>query len=298
MTETHSQGTTRSIQSASPLVDFLVVTLFAILGGIVFGVITRYISNYFWLLILFPIIVGFIAGFFYALGIEVFRVRSAGAVVVAGLLMGLFIYLTSFYLQYLEFMESLREFMAGYDDPILLDHDLFHMNAQKGEELGFWDYLRLRADEGFSIGKIGRRGIPVSGVFAWLYWLIEAGLSGFVIAGAGLGVRNRPFCEKCQDWYQSGTLLGSVAPEQMPAFGQAIEQGNYEQAGALIQPDYSGPLRLDVYLARCKNSAQELVLRVDQIETTRDKANKEKTAKKELWRREIAPGYAQFFSLS
>jgi hypothetical protein len=298
MTETHSQGTTRSIQSASPLVDFLVVMLFAILGGILFGILVRFISNYFWLIVLFPIIVGFVAGIIYAQGIRIFRVRSAIAAALAGMLMGLLIYLTSYYLQYREFMELLREFIASYDDPLLLEHDLFHLGAPEGEELTFWHYMNLEAAEGFSIGRGGRRGIQVSGIFVWLYWIFEVGLTGLIIGGSGVEMCKRPFCEKCQDWYQSAKLLGSVAPEQMPAFGQAIEQGNYEQAGALIQPDYKGPLRLDVYMARCKNSAHDLVLRVDQVETTRDKANKEKTEKKEVWRRDIAPGYAQFFSMS
>lgn len=298
MSETQLQRTSRSVQSASPSVDFLIVTLFAILGGVIFGIVVRYISNYFWLIVLFPIILGMLAGFIYAQGIRAFRVRSGTAVALGGMLMGLLIYITSYYLQYCEFMELLREFIASYDDPLLLDHDLFHLGAQEGEALSFWGYMQIEAAEGFSIGRGGRRGIHVSGLCVWIYWIFEIGLTGMIIAGSGVEMCKRPFCEKCQDWYQSGKLLGSVAPEQMPAFGAAIEQGNYEQVGALIQPGYKGPLRLDVYLARCKNSAHDLVLRVDQVETVKDKANKEKTEKKEIWQRQIASSYAQFFSLS
>lgn len=270
MADPNLSSTARPAQSDLPLADIYVVGLFALVGGLLFGALTYLVFSYLWLIVLFPIIIGFLVGFVYAWIIRVFRVRSIIAVVLAGVATSVLIYLTSFYLQYRDFQT-----LPG------------------AEDVSFWSFMQLNASSGFTIGKFGGDGIPVNGIFFWLYTLAEIGVTGFIIVTAGAEMSEQPFCEQCKNWYQSGQLIGSVALEQIPEFDRAIQKADYQQASALIQAEYSGPERLDVYLARCKNSAHDLILRVDQVETEKDKAKK-----KELWRRAIGPDYAQFFQPS
>ncbi len=65
--------------------------------------------------------------------------------------------------------------------------------------VSFFEYLPIRADYGFTIGKSGG-GIPVKGIFAWALWVVEGGI--FVLGTMLPTYRSafRPFCEGCQKW--------------------------------------------------------------------------------------------------
>lgn len=267
MTEPDLPSSAYSDQSDLSLFEVLVLALFIVGGGLLFGALAYWLFSDMWMIVLCPLIVGCLAGYPYAWTIRLFRIRSTIHVVLAALLTAVMIYFTNFYLQYLEISKLLVI-----------------------EELSFWRFMSLIASEGLAIGEYGGTGIPVSGLFVWLLWLVEIGITGAVIAVLGREAATKPFCEACQDWYNKEVLLGGVAPEQIADFDQAIEQTDYQQANSLIQPEYSEPERLDVYLSRCKQSAHKLLLRVDRVER---KHKGSRTS--ELWRRSIAPNDAHFF---
>lgn len=63
----------------------------------------------------------------------------------------------------------------------------------------FGDYLEFRTTTGWTIGK-GGGGIPITGVFVYLVWLIEAVI---IVAGGWLGGAMgamTPYCEACSIW--------------------------------------------------------------------------------------------------
>lgn len=267
MTGIDSEDTSGIPQSALPFVGIFFISLYALVVGAMLGVLSFFVARYIWLLFLFPVIIGFLGAGLYSQLIRKYRIRSTWLVVLIGLLMSLLIYFTRHYLDYLETIRL--------------------VNA---EGLSFWQYMRLNALVGFSFG---RSDTELSGIFVWLYWLFEVAMTGGIIVFMASDVTRQPFCEKCKDWYSGGTLLGSVAPEDMPVFGTALRQGNYQQASGLIEPDYNGPVRLDVYIRRCNNEAHDLILQVDQIETSNNKIKKT-----EFWKAPISSIYAQTFNLS
>jgi hypothetical protein len=267
MAESQLPSTVRPAPSGFPLSELVVVGIFALVGGLFFGVLTYILFSAAWVIVLFPIIIGFVVGYVYAGIIHLFRVRSFRLVKLAAVLTSLLIYLTNFYLFYLEIYE-------------LVDI----------EEMSFWSFMQLNASEGFTIGRFGGTGIPVSGVFFWLAWLGETALTGAIVAALGLEVCEQPFCQECQKWHKKPVLLGGIALEQLADFERAIQAGEYQQANGLIQPEYNEPERIDIYLSSCNNSAHDRILRAEQ---QIDKRHQPRT--KELWRRTISPNDALFF---
>lgn len=267
MIEPDTPSITPTVRPVGSPLELLVLGLFAVVGGLLSGILSYHLFFDIWMIIFCPLIVGCIVGYPYAWTIRFFKVRSTKNVNIAAVMTSVVLYLTSFYLFFREMAE-----LADLED------------------LSFWSFMQINASEGFTIGEYGGTGIPVSGLFAWLAWLVDLGITAAVIAALGREITNQAFCEQCNNWHQSAILLGGVAPEHIEDFKRLILQAEYQHASALIQPEYRGPERLDVYLSRCKNSAHDLVLRVDQVES----ANK-RTKTKELWRAAIVPEHAQYF---
>ncbi len=98
-------------------------------------------------------------------------------------------------------------------------------------KLDFQSFLRLRADTGWTIGKSGS-GMPISGVFVWLVWLIELGaVTGTSAVLANMQV-NKPFCENCDQWAVP-EHVGSLTPAAYTPLKSAIAGDNME---AVISP--------------------------------------------------------------
>jgi hypothetical protein len=270
MNEGYSQGTPNPLQPGLQLIGIVFIVIYALVGGLMIGTLAFFVARYLWLIFLFPVIIGFLGGGLYSELVKKYRIRSTWLVILIGVLMSLLIYFTRHYIDYLETMRLLN-----------------------AEGVSFWRFMQINASLGFSFSRFGGSGTPVSGLFVWLYWLVEVAISGGIIAFLGSDVSKQPFCKQCKDWYQGGTLIGSVDPEEMATFVTALQQGDYKQASGLIDPEYDGPVRLDVFLRRCNNEAHDLLLNVDYVETEENKIRK-----REIWNGSISPQYAQTFKLS
>ncbi|MBA2662436.1 MAG: hypothetical protein H0U74_09095 [Bradymonadaceae bacterium] len=92
------------------------------------------------------------------------------------------------------------------------------------------DFVASAVDQGWVIGKSG--GAPISGVFVWLVWAIEAAIiAGFASFG-GWTAASIPFCERCNQWTE-------VEPDSLAVanlgvdFDDQIKRAN--QADQLIE---------------------------------------------------------------
>lgn len=90
----------------------------------------------------------------------------------------------------------------------------FRLNVSGGT--GFWEYIQLRAREGWSVNMFGvlSRGQPTgSGALAYLVWGLEAvGMIWSVAAGVRM-MAGDPYCEKCGEW--AGQILLKVAADDV-----------------------------------------------------------------------------------
>ncbi|MEZ6096589.1 MAG: hypothetical protein R3C03_20565 [Pirellulaceae bacterium] len=68
------------------------------------------------------------------------------------------------------------------------------------DQYTFARHIQDRIDTGWAIGKMGRNGAPVSGIFVYFVWLAEAGIVCYLACGGPYKAAFKPFSEKLGQW--------------------------------------------------------------------------------------------------
>lgn len=238
-----------------PLSGWVMLVIAALCGGLVLGGLAFALSQYIWLIILFPAGLGLAAGVLPSEMIQKHNVRSPFAAAVAALLMGLMIYGTIHYLGYLVFHSGTSDLLVAEHGPIDLDTQAAFVDSFLADETGstgFLGYLKLEAQAGVSIGSIGSASaLRLNESLTWLYWAIEVGITTGIATLATVASARKPFCEACQRWYSGGEHQGNVAGVNIYRFLELIDSGKMRQAGALLQAESLPSPSLEVYIHRC-----------------------------------------------
>ncbi len=89
------------------------------------------------------------------------------------------------------------------------------------EDLTFARHLQFRADQGWNIGRGGRRGAPIQGVLVYLIWAIEAGVIGYFALRMPYRQAGEPFSESRDTWASESELVMTL-PITEPAMVEKI----------------------------------------------------------------------------
>ncbi|HEU5099747.1 MAG TPA: hypothetical protein VFU22_12040 [Roseiflexaceae bacterium] len=224
-------------------------------GGLAFGGLAFALSRLVWLIVLFPIGLGIAAGAILSGVITRQRVRNPALAAASGLLMALVIYGTLNYGGYLSFQSEMRK--AASEEGVLAadaqDALINMVLASETGSTGFFGYLRLMAQEGVSIGRVGSSNqATLPEPLTWAYWLIELGIIGVIAALAAREAAKKPFCETCQQWYSGGTHVGSAADAAKEQLLGAARSGSFRQVGQSLSRQSVGSPSLEVYIAHCR----------------------------------------------
>jgi hypothetical protein len=238
-----------------PWHGFVFLLLTAIVGGLALGGFAATLSRLVWLIVLFPLGLGLLAGVLLSKVVLRHKVRSPIVSMAAALLMAIMIYAAFHYVDYQTFKFELDQIIVaqqGLRDPAARDQALDGFLAQTTGYRGFFGYLKFTAQEGISIGHFdSSQTYTLNEPLTWLYWVVEFGI---IIAMAIAGVLDdakKPFCEDCNRWYQSGEHLGSVATSNATQFIELVQTGNMRQARMLMGHDNGMSPSLEVYIQRC-----------------------------------------------
>ncbi|MEM6448523.1 MAG: hypothetical protein AAF704_18450 [Cyanobacteria bacterium P01_D01_bin.123] len=165
-----------------------------------------------------------------------------------GVLTGASIYGSMHLIDYVRFQRQVanefREFYAAElereiaqnertEEQILRDATESLLLEQTGQT-GFLGYLKYSAQQGMSLSSGGSGGLPVGGVFMWVYWALELGVVFGISGLGGLGAAREPFNEKKNEWYGTPTRVGNVPDEVSQQFIELLDKDNYEDAGKLV----------------------------------------------------------------
>ena len=199
-----------------------------VLSGLVLGALAGFVSQWFYLIILFPVGIGLGVGAVGAFAVKSGKVRMPLLCGAAGFLGGCVAVVAMHYYEYHTFEEELaevspdvRKFAANFDqlqakraelseeDRALLD-DLAK-DPQIREALavnGFISHLDLMAHRGVTISsKRGQNPINLGYTGSYIYWGVEA----FIIAAIAFvftnGAAAEPFCSQCESW-KTGSVVG------------------------------------------------------------------------------------------
>lgn len=154
------------------------------------------------------------------------------------------------------------------------------------KKVPFSVYVETRAEMGWSIGGSSGDGIPISGVFFYLFWLIEAGI--VVVGGlfGGLGAAKAPYCERCDSWADEQQTVRMHRIDGADAAEQLKRSENVDQILAKVAEAESedGVVRwLNYTVDKCPACKQVGWLTVKLHETTTNKKGEEDTNVTEIW---------------
>lgn len=198
----------------------LLLIIASLVGGVVIGGFAYVAANMMYLAVVFPLALAY-AGTV-AMDWAVTRGKTRNQVVAGafGLLLGLLIFATYQYGQYVSFREEAGTFVA-YTLEEQLEGLTFSEHEKAVEDVidevlrvqtgstGFLGYLRITAQEGIRLAwwfgsdadftvDFGTQWGPVA---TWIYRVTElAAIAGLIMVGATVAA-GRPYCERCDDWW-------------------------------------------------------------------------------------------------
>jgi hypothetical protein len=167
-----------------------VLFIACIVGGVVTGLVEGFIGRWLSLLILFPLLLGGIAGAVGSTVVKKRNVRAPAITFLAGFVGGFLGQLTVLYLRYLM------------------------VRGEVGGELSFVDWYILSSEVGTTISRHGSDGVTLTGlgfhILTGVNFALAAGAGAFVARGSAA----EPFCEVCKRWYDSDAVVHTSSGEK------------------------------------------------------------------------------------
>jgi hypothetical protein len=233
--------------------------ILALLGALALGWVLFVVSEYIYLVFLFPVLAGIAQGLMVERAVKSGRVRSPVLAGLVGLLAGALIYGCLHYLEYQDFRAEVRNVLALQFEsegrtlsPGEVEALVDWILISETGKAGFQGFMAMSAAEGVSIGRVlGDQNIRLASFWAWAYWLVEmavvAGMAGF----SGWKAARAPYCESCEVWYGQGRHLGGVEEAAAGDLERWLQVGSFDEVGRMLSDDTGLP-SLEVYVAGCE----------------------------------------------
>ena len=230
--------------------------LSSVIGGLAIGGLTHLISLLVYLIVLFPLAMGFAGGTVMIAAIRQGKVRNPAIATLFGVITGLVLYGSLHGAGYWQFKQSASEQITkeleGVSDNQsnnIIDTFLQEKTGSKG----FLGYLKHNAQQGVSIGPLDATETTNLGeTGTWIYWLIELAIIDITIAAIAYSTAKDPFCENGDQWYKHQEHIGIVNPQCSENFLNLLQNDRFGEAGKLLDPLQGiHPANLEVYLQRC-----------------------------------------------
>lgn len=270
------------IYKPSGRVPFFGLIIFVIAGaifGTAIGVVAYLISRLIFFLIISPLVLAAISGGLVYLNIRWGKIRNPAFGLIAGLLLGIFIFGVYWGAGYVDVLNQVANTAPNKNEDLssvinrLLSArtTLDRILREEGiEQPGILGYVLWLAEEGLSFSRTSSpssTSITLNREMTLAYWGIEALL---VIGGAALaGFRSakQVFCESGKRWLKEGDyqLVGTVDARASGQFVQVLRSGDYRTAGRYMTLGRSMGL-VQVKVAMCAepdlSSSGEMMVRV------------------------------------
>lgn len=264
---------------AAILVSKLAVT------AVLLGYLTSLVSQWFYLIIIFPFVLGAVLGAVGRVGIRFGKVRNPWLAGGAGFLAGA---LTMTSVQYFDYLRFDRAFPAPMREAVLRQLDpaaAGKMNAlvlvgakrsillQAARVHDFPSYIDFAARRGVTIshGVGGNGGTNLGYVGTYIYWLVEMLIAAGIAFTIMRAQAHEPFCTSCKNWKQKRAIGTLSAPA-----GPVVEAMRDGDLNALYDHDprpSGGPLTVTLFT--CPQCAQEGTAEILVQHITRNKKGQE-----------------------
>jgi hypothetical protein len=239
-----------------PPLGLLLLAAAVLVGGAVIGVAVSFLSNFVYLILVFPMGMGLAGGALLAAAVRAGKVRSPVAAMVAGVLLALVIYGSLWTTDYLQLRTNEVDSFLAETPTVerakveqLFDQFLITETGQSG----FLGYVLLQDQAGVSIGRVGsadNNSFNLGSTFSWVYWALELALILWFCITNGRKPAYEPFCEDCNTWFAKPNLAGTLGVSRQKEALGLIESSNFLKLGEEMQQNPAVP-NLGFYLAIC-----------------------------------------------
>ena len=210
----------------APAGGLVILLLLAILGGAVVGAAFFFLSKLVYLIFLFPLLIGWLAGALVAAGVRVGKIRHPGVALGGAGLAGLVSYVTGWICNYFGSGQA-----AGFVSYVV-----------SADQQGVWAARLLASDAGlFNLGPL----------FSGVYWVLELLLILWLAVIIGRKPAYAPFSEVCGCWFEKPALLGTLGSRRMQEVLGWIEGGQFIKLGEELQTNPALP-NLGIFMVLCE----------------------------------------------
>lgn len=219
-------------------------------GGVLVGGALGFISNWFFIIFLYPILIGVVMGAVAAQGVRIGKVRNPVVAIIAAILAG--------------FVAHWVFWLVGYQ--LFLGSASIDLVQQTGQA-GFVGYILWIGQSGLPVLRVGQGAgfVPMGSVLTWIYLVAEIVVILFLVIPPARQQAERPFCETCQRWLGEPKLLGTLGVKRGEEILGYIQNGQFTRLGEELQRNPAMP-NLGVFLAsrgeECKEGEAFLVVKV------------------------------------
>ena len=252
----------------------------SLVSGAAIGGATAFISKFIYFIVLFPIAMGFVSGAAMGFAVKKGKIRNPITALGLGILGGLVTYGSLMYGQYINFqneVETTLEREYNVTDKNQAKEQINNLLQQETGSSGFVGFVKMSAKEGITISRRGS-SFEIKDNFAYLLWLIELGIVGFLAASIPFKSANEPFNEQANEWYGEKQWVGSATEESKEELIRLLNMDDISGAAALLssQTDLPTP-RIDVYSQSSAGVAfSDSVITVSYISTNAKKQQESK----------------------
>jgi len=231
--------------------SFIANTIFwGLLIGIGFGLLGSFI----YLIILFPLMMGYAGSSVITRNITRTKIRSKKFILLNTIVFVVIEYFAYHYTGYMiltaqvalqEFSGlSLELFRAG---KLLVD---LATVAETGHS-GFIGYLFFKAQLGVSIGKFySTNRLHLGPALTWIYWFVELAAVGYITRNFGSQILDKPFCNNCNTWYGDKIHIGGIPSKKEKDLMGLLREKEFVSLGAMLEEDAEVPSN-ELYLQSC-----------------------------------------------
>jgi len=238
-----------------PISGALKGLVICVLVGIVVGGLAHLLGRYFYLLILFPIAMGFAGMMALTYSINTGKIRNISIAILLGLICSVSLYGSMHVFDYLQFKSEIKASITAEDPELTANEEGIQaiidgwLETEVGDT-GFMGYMKFSAKQGVSIGKVGRDGGNIGKVGTYVYWLIEfLIIAGFILSGSTSA--SEPFCSPCDTWYEKMELIPTTV-ESVEEITSAVDRHDFGTAAQKLDPTDQAPCAMIEY-HRCPN---------------------------------------------
>jgi hypothetical protein len=268
-----------------PIPGLLTLLLVTAIAGLIVGGLLWFSDNRigFYLIILFPIIAGYIVGTAGCRGIRIGKIRNPLVAGLIGVLGAVLVGGVYHYLGYeLSFKEEVRQALirqsptASFSTEDVQKFTNEFVRSQVNDT-GFVGFLKLEAKEGITITRSSSSsGIALKDALAWGYFVFEILIIAVLAAIMMSKAAREPFDERANTWFRDAMYLGGAEGDDGANLVSALKSGAFEQAGRLVRPESAelGAPRVELHARLSPDAnASEAVLEVKSV--TANKKNEE-----------------------